>query len=89
MTKRLTEKQTNIIQRFIDCFIVETKRGRAKKLLLGTYEQRIEAIQKLPDWLDRAVQVEADATTPKALAARFGQLQGELVDEDDCFPGHH
>lgn len=79
--KKLTDRQIGTIDNFINGFVAEEKRARARKLLLGGYEQRIAALQKLPEWLVEGVRVEDNAATLSELIVRFGKLQGSLVDE--------
>jgi hypothetical protein len=80
--QQLPEQVTRTIDAFLDGFVVKTKRERARKLLLGTSEQRIAALQKLPEWLEPALQTElkGKSASPQQLEARFGKLEGHLID---------
>lgn len=74
----LTEDEIDAVDKFVHRFVVENKRARARKFLLGNSEQRIEAIQRLADWLDTAVVIAAPRA--RELKAKFGPLSGRLFD---------
>jgi hypothetical protein len=74
----LTDEEVGAIDAFINGFVVPTKRIRARRLLLGNSEQRIEAIQRLRDWLDPAVSVAVFRGLD--LGVKFEGLQGRLLD---------
>lgn len=82
MTKKRVREFTTedivTLDDFVDAFVIERQRIRARKLLLGDSEQRIAAIQRLPEWLDPGVCV--TAVTSRDLKAKFSGLQGRLFD---------
>jgi hypothetical protein len=47
-----------VIRRFVDRFVIKSRRARAYLFLTSRPKQRIETLQKPPEWLDRALQAE-------------------------------
>ncbi len=69
------------LERFVATFVSKVKRERALMLLGGS--GRIEGLQRLHDWIDVKFQtlLQGSLGFPQHLQARFGDLQGVLVDD--------
>lgn len=77
----LNQPERQAIERFLASFVAAKKRVRAQKYLLGDSEQRVHAIQMLPDWLAPSVRTETiPANAAGQLAVRFGSVEGYLVE---------
>ena len=93
MGKRIAEETIDeaafeaAIQRFVAGFVIKTKRERALLMLRREHGfGRIQTLQKLPEWVDPALQTElgrtkANAALVRSIYARFGSRPGVLIDE--------
>lgn len=78
---RVTEGDASAIGSFVNSYVSAQRRERARKLLLGTSEQRIECLQALPTWLDARIKThELRGARPKELAS-YANREGWLLDE--------
>jgi hypothetical protein len=64
------------IRRFVDAFVIESRRERAYLFLTSKPKQRIDTLQKLPDWVERSLQTELRRDQIPT------GLRGVLIDDD-------
>jgi len=76
---KFSVEQIGVIERFVETFVLPSKRQRSKKLLLGNSEQRIEALQRLPDWIDPILVLEITDGRSE-IPVGLGSLAGYLID---------
>lgn len=69
------------ITTFVDTFITEIRRDRARRLLLGDYEQRIKGLQALPEWIDTSVTTQQLRGARPPELGRYGAVQGWCLDD--------
>lgn len=75
------EVDPRAIERFVDAFITAQRRERARKLLLGKYEQRIQALQALPEWMNATVNTQELRGAAPAELAKHADVHGWFLDD--------
>ena len=82
------EAALSAVKRFVDSFVLASKRDRIESGLLHPKRlRRSETLQTLYKWLDPKTTTELEGNTgfPQHLHERFGDLRGLLLDENRMF----
>lgn len=72
------------VTRFVETFVMKTKRERVQAgLLHRNQRRRLETIQSAYKWVDPTLQSELEGNTgfPQHLHQRFGDLRGVMIDD--------